>query len=91
MKKTNQILAGLLAALWLCLSAVLWLGPRRELSEAERRKLEAFPPLSLQTVLDGRFMTKLETFFQDQFPLRLETCSILTRSFFRQVANSGYV
>ena len=70
MKKTNQILAGLLMLFWLVTAAFLWFGPRREVSEAERRRLEQFPKLSWQTVLDGRFMSKLETFSQDQFPLR---------------------
>lgn len=70
MKKTNQILVGLLMLFWLFAAVWLWFGPRQEVSEAERRKLEQFPQLSWQTVLDGRFMSKLETFSQDQFPVR---------------------
>ena len=59
MKKTNQILAGLLMLFWLVTAAFLWFGPRREVSEAERRRLEQFPKLSWQTVLDGRFMSTI--------------------------------
>lgn len=60
----------LLAALWLLLTGAAWFGPRTEISEAERRKLEQFPILSSQTLLKGEFMTKFESFTQDQFPLR---------------------
>lgn len=59
-----------IAALWLGLTFWLWFGPRTEISEAERRKLEQFPTPAVQTLLDGRFMNKFETFTQDQFPLR---------------------
>ena len=72
MSKQKQRVFGTLAvaAVWLALAAALWFGPRRDISQAERRKLEQFPTLNAQTLLDGRFMTKFETFLQDQFPLR---------------------
>lgn len=70
MQKRRLIGAALTAALWLVLAAVAWLHPVTEISEAERRKLEAFPALSTDTVLSGRFMSKFESYAQDQFPLR---------------------
>lgn len=70
MKKKYLISVLLLAALWLGGSGLLWFGPRTDISEAERRKLEQFPIPSSETLLDGRFMTKFEAFTQDQFPLR---------------------
>lgn len=69
-KNTHLISAGLTAAIWLALSVLLWFGPRTELSEPERRKLEQFPQISTDTLLSGKFMTKFETFTQDQFPFR---------------------
>ncbi len=60
----------LVAVVWLALAAGLWFGPRQEISQAERRKLEQLPALRAETLLDGRFMTKFESFTQDQFPLR---------------------
>ena len=69
-KKTRIVGAVAVAGLWLALAVGLWVGPRRDISEAERRKLEPFPKLTVQSVLDGRFMSKFETFAQDQFPLR---------------------
>ena len=72
MSKKNMRIAGALvvALLWLALAAGLWFGPRRDISEAERRKLEQLPKLTAQSVESGVFMSKLETFAQDQFPLR---------------------
>lgn len=70
MKKINTYSAAAVAALWLALTIFLWFGSRTDVSEAERRKLESFPTLSMETVLDGRFMRKFETFTQDQFPVR---------------------
>lgn len=72
MSKKKQRIFGcvLVLALWLLLAAGLWLGPRQDISQWERRKLEQLPSLSAQSVLDGRFMGKFESFCQDQFPLR---------------------
>lgn len=69
-RKNLPIGSILLAALWLLLTASAWFGPRTDISEAERRKLEQFPRLSAETLLKGEFMTKFESFTQDQFPLR---------------------
>jgi spore germination protein KC len=41
-----------------------------EYSATERRKLEQFPELSLETVNDGSFMSDFETYTMDQFPMR---------------------
>lgn len=94
MGKEKQRCFGVMAilGLWLALALGLWLGPRHEVSAAERRKLEQFPSLTVQTLLDGRFMTKFETFTQDQFPLR-ESFRRLKAGFhyglLRQLDNNG--
>lgn len=71
MKKIRHILCvtivSLVAAV-MTLSA--WLSPARDFSDSERRKLAQFPTLSVSTLLDGSFMTKFESYTQDQFPLR---------------------
>ena len=69
-KKVRMVLVSLLAALWLALSLAAWVSPAKELSEAERRKLQPFPKLSSETVLSGKFMSDFETYTQDQFPMR---------------------
>ncbi len=44
--------------------------PDRETSVSERRPLEQFPELSVDTVLSGDFMQGFEDYSVDQFPLR---------------------
>lgn len=56
--------------LWLVLAAALWMVPKKEISTAERRKLQQLPQVSTEAVLSGRFMSRFESFAQDQFPLR---------------------
>lgn len=71
--KTKKIrIAGvvLVGILWLGLAAAAWLHTPQDMSLTERRKLAQFPQLSSQTVLDGRFMSKFETYTLDQFPMR---------------------
>lgn len=62
--------AAVLAAVWLGLSGFAWLKPSGEISLSERRKLAQFPALSVQSILDGTFMTDFEDYTLDQFPLR---------------------
>ncbi len=72
MKKVNMRLLGalLVALLWAGLALALWLGPRQDFSEAERRPLAQVPEFTLPEVLSGKFMGKFEDFTLDQFPLR---------------------
>ena len=73
MMNTKQLritLISLVAALWLGLSLWAWFSPDREMSEAERRKLQQRPEISAETLLSGQFMTNFESYTQDQFPLR---------------------
>ena len=56
--------------LWLGLSVAAWVMPSGEISEAERRKLQKFPALSMKEVLSGDWMADFESYTLDQFPLR---------------------
>ena len=69
-KKIRAIGAFLLVSVWACLTVCLWFLPARSISEAERRPLAQMPEIKLETVLDGRFMSKFADFTLDQFPLR---------------------
>lgn len=62
--------AAAVGAIWLFLVIFAWTKPADEISEAERRKLAQFPTLSVETVLNGEFMTKFEDYTLDQFPIR---------------------
>lgn len=67
MKKHNVIL---IVALWALVTVLAWFGPKQVTSDAERRPLAQFPGVSLETVLDGSFMSDFEDYALDQFPLR---------------------
>ena len=70
MKKMRIIGAALVAALWLGLTAFAWFKPADDVSSAERRPLEQFPTLSVETLLNGSFMGDFEDYTLDQFPIR---------------------
>lgn len=70
MKKKQFSGVSAVAALWLMLAVFTWFHPMTDISEAERRKLEAFPTVSMENILSGRFMSRFETYAQDQFPFR---------------------
>ena len=69
-KKIRITGAALVAALWLALCAAAWLSPAEDISESERRKLAQFPELTVETLLNGKFMSEFEEYTLDQFPLR---------------------
>lgn len=69
-KRGHAAWVAILAAIWLGLSLWAWLRPETELSVTERRELQSFPSLSVETVLDGTFTQKFEKYTQDQFPCR---------------------
>ena len=52
--------------------ASLWLLVKKdgEISEWERRKLQQFPEITAERVLNGKFMKEFESYVNDQFPLR---------------------
>lgn len=64
--------------LLICLSAACIAGfsltqilmPDKPLSASERRPLASFPPINLESIQTGTFMTDFETYTLDQFPLR---------------------
>lgn len=68
--KIRMIGAGCIAAVWLLLALFAWFHPSSDLSEAERRKLEQFPAVSVENIVSGKFMSRFETYTQDQFPCR---------------------
>ena len=57
-------------ALWAALVAFGWFGPKTAISEAERRPLTQMPEITLETLLNGKFMSEFEDYSLDQFPLR---------------------
>lgn len=60
----------IMAIVLLGLSAICWIKPADEFSATERRQLEQFPEISVETILSGKFMEDFEEYTQDQFPFR---------------------
>ena len=50
--------------------AAFWTIPDKDFSAAEKRVLSSFPKVSVSRLLDGSFESDLETYVQDQIPLR---------------------
>ena len=72
MKKSTIRFVGFAAVvlIWATLAVAAWFHPSKDISESERRKLEQFPEFSVSTVINGKFMSKFESYTLDQFPLR---------------------
>ncbi len=69
-KKIRAIGAAVLVAIWASFTAFAWFGPKKDVSEAERRPLTQMPEISTETLLNGKFMNSFEDYALDQFPLR---------------------
>lgn len=70
--KKNLSVIAVMAVLLYGFSIFGLLKPADEYSDAERRKLAAFPVFSMEAVLSGDFMEEFEEYTKDQFPLRDE-------------------
>ncbi|MEG1999788.1 MAG: DHHW family protein [Evtepia sp.] len=71
MERIKRIATAALFLLILCgfsVSAIFL--PDQDISAAERRKLQQVPELSVDAVVSKEYMTDLEKYLQDQFPLR---------------------
>lgn len=70
-KVTLRTLGSLLVvSLWAVLTLFAWFAPAEAISESERRPLEQLPAFSADSLWNGSFMEKFETYSLDQFPLR---------------------
>ena len=74
MIKNKANIAGVCAvgAVWLTLSLWSAFKPADAMSISERRQLAAFPEVTAESLLSGKFMTDFETYSLDQFPMRDE-------------------
>ena len=70
MEKIRKISLMLLILFWCTLSIGLLFLPKKEFSDEERRKLETFPEFKTETILNGTFVSDLESYSLDHFPLR---------------------
>ena len=69
-KKIRTVGVLTIVTIWAALVAFSWFGPKTEISEAERRPLAQLPEITLESLLNGKFMSEFEDYSLDQFPLR---------------------
>ena len=69
-KNIRVIGATVIVAIWAIICLVGWFGPKAETSTSERRPLTQMPQITIENILDGKFMSTFEDFTLDQFPLR---------------------
>ncbi len=80
------------AGVWAALSIINLVKSPAEYSLSERRKLAQMPPLKLETVASGKFMSDFESYATDQFPFReeLRTLKAMTSLYgFQKKDNNG--
>lgn len=68
--KAKKIQIAIISILFLSLVLSVWFKGEDAFSKSERRTLKKFPELSLETVMNGKFMKEFEEYSLDQFPLR---------------------
>ncbi len=69
-QKIRAIGALVVVILWAALTGFSWFAPAKEASDAERRPLAQVPEITINSILNGKFMGEFEDFTLDQFPLR---------------------
>ena len=91
-KKIRICGAFALAAVWLLITGFAWFAPQKDISAAERRPLDKMPDITVDTILDGDFMSDFESYTLDQFPMRdsFRTLkSLVHKSVMQQLDNNG--
>ncbi len=72
------------------LICLVW--PSKEISTSERRKLEQFPQVTTEAILNGSWMTDFSSYVVDQFPLRDQFRTVkamMQYGLFSQLDNNG--
>lgn len=68
--RRDSILVVVMSVLLLGISLICWLKSDDVFSESERRVLAKFPDVSMETIIEGKFMQEFERYSLDQFPAR---------------------
>ncbi len=68
--KKDLVYSLVVGTIVLGISIICWLKPADDFSATERRELEQFPEVSVESIANGNFMEEFESYTLDQFPLR---------------------
>lgn len=69
-KYKNKILVITMTVFLAVVTLACWFLKNDGYSETERRYLKAFPEITVENIMSGRFMTDFESYSQDRFPAR---------------------
>ncbi len=79
MNKTfNKVFFYIFASLWAVFTILNMFMPKKTFSETENRYLATFPKFTLETLINGQYMPKVEEYLNDHFIFRDEWISIKT-------------
>ena len=78
MKKIVSIITTIIIVVLLILFIIL---PKNNFSNNENRYLEKFPKISVESIFDGTYMKKFESYVEDHFPFREFFLSLKTNVF----------
>ncbi|MFM7106946.1 MAG: DHHW family protein, partial [Flavobacteriales bacterium] len=54
------------------ISAYVFIAPKEQISESEKRALATWPEFSLQGYINGNYFASISSYINDHFPLRLK-------------------
>lgn len=66
----NKLISTLLILIVLVMMFCFLIQPKRDFSDNENRNLQKFPSFSLKHLTNGQYISELENYINDQFPLR---------------------
>lgn len=69
-RRAEVLTVGLITAFILCFSVWCLVAPKQTFSENENRALASWPVYSFDTLKDGSYMSGIQTYLSDHFPLR---------------------
>lgn len=69
-RRAEVLTVGIITAFILCFSVWCLVAPKQTFSENENRALASWPAYSFNTLKDGSYMSGIQTYLSDHFPLR---------------------
>lgn len=78
-RRAEVITVGIITAFILCFSVWCLVAPKQTFSENENRALASWPVYSFDTLKDGSYMSGIQTYLSDHFPLREPFMTLKTK------------
>ncbi len=78
-RRAEILTVGIITAFILCFSVWCLVAPKQTFSENENRALASWPVYSFDTLKDGSYMSGIQTYLSDHFPLREPFMTLKTK------------